>query len=212
MIAYLSLEVGDAVSQSALRRFCENSVANMEWIEGHGVHFGARYYPQKTSYPSKNYDLYHSGSELARWRHARPVPRGHKGLKMPNHCGKVGKSPNIYAPLAQSARAAGARVFTQTQALQLISDKKGRILGVLARRIPPASWTSFWHRFWSQRTSMFHPLSKTARKRCIRQEKEDAQPFCVRARRGVILATGGFITNSHMVAAHAGSIYNKGYG
>ena len=210
MFAYLKLEVGDAVSEDLLRQFCERSVANMEWIEGHGVQFGARYYPQKTSYPNKNYDLYHSGSELVRWRYARPSPRGHKGLKAPNYCGKVGKSPNIYAPLARSALGAGARLFSQTRAIRLIVDQTGKVLGVEARRIPPNSWTAFWYRFWAKRTSMFHPLSKTARRKCLRYEQQSAQLICVRARRGVILASGGFITNSTMVAAHAGPIYNKG--
>ncbi len=71
MFAYLSTEVGDAVSPGTLREFCVGSAEMLAWLDRHGVPFHASLCPDKTSYPSNRHYLYYSGSELS----ARRMPR-----------------------------------------------------------------------------------------------------------------------------------------
>ena len=63
MYRYLSLEVKGVVSDETLRDFCDRSVENLGWLEGHGVPFEASLCPYKTSYPTDDYYLYYSGNE-----------------------------------------------------------------------------------------------------------------------------------------------------
>lgn len=80
MYRYLKLEVGEAVSDSTLRRFCNESPGNIAWLEEAGVPFEASLCPFKTSYPTDDYYLYFSGNELVlRYEaQAKPAPRGHR--------------------------------------------------------------------------------------------------------------------------------------
>lgn len=62
MFHYLREEVGDAVDEDTLRRFCDESVARMEWLESHGAEFGGPLCPFKTSFPKPEYGLVYSGN------------------------------------------------------------------------------------------------------------------------------------------------------
>lgn len=63
MFEYLSQEVGDVVSPDTLTRFCEESVANLEWLETHGARFASTTPKRKTSFPPDGVFLYYSGNE-----------------------------------------------------------------------------------------------------------------------------------------------------
>ena len=52
MARYLRLELHGAVSDATLRRFCEGSRADLQWLEEMGVPFDSRLCPYKTSYPT----------------------------------------------------------------------------------------------------------------------------------------------------------------
>ncbi len=75
MFDYLRQEVQGVVDDATLRRFCDESVEQLAWLEKHGAEFEASLCPYKTSYPTKHY-LYFSGNEKAYpYRlHARPAP------------------------------------------------------------------------------------------------------------------------------------------
>src|SRR5690625_2380579 len=108
MLAYLRLEVGDAVRPQTLERFVRSSPETVEWLQRHGVPFDGslcpyktsfpnnRYYLYKTSFPNNRYYLYYSGSENAgAFRSSTPpVPRGHRFK------GKGTSGKKMYAPLA----------------------------------------------------------------------------------------------------------------
>ena len=51
MYEYLRHEVGDAVSDSTLRSFCDQSIAMIEWLESLGVEFDPTVPPRKTPIP-----------------------------------------------------------------------------------------------------------------------------------------------------------------
>ena len=78
MARYLRLEVGDIVKPETLKRFCEDSAGNLEWLRAHGVKFGTKLYTGKTTYPPEGYFLQYSGNEKVEeyCRDARPAPRG----------------------------------------------------------------------------------------------------------------------------------------
>ncbi|GDY29788.1 FAD-binding protein [Gandjariella thermophila] len=202
MLDYLRLETGDVVSEATLRRFCADSVANLAWLESHGVPFEASLCPYKTSYPTNRHYLYYSGNELAPpyADKAAPAPRGHR-VRGRGTSGKV-----LAARLLAAARRRGVRVSTQTAATDLVTDETGRVVGVACRRVPPGAARAM-HRLLSRANRKlniyFRPAGKLLDRPLRRIEDRYAVPYRVRARRGVVLAAGGFVFNRRMLAAHA---------
>lgn len=201
MYDYLKQEAQGIVSDATLRRFCEDSRANLEWLESNGVVFGSDYCPFKTAYPINRYNLYYSGNEsfTPYSEHATPAPRGHKpvGRGMGGH--------NIFRPLQQSTLRKGARLRTQCRVDSLITDSAGRVMGVEASALPAGSFWQRVHalasrleygtRFLTLAVPPFRHLSGFFYALAERR----ARPFRIRARRGVVLASGGFIYNREMV-------------
>ncbi len=200
MFAYLSLEVGDCVSPETLRRFCEESTANHDWLAAHGVPFEPSLCPVKTSYPSNDYYLYYSGNEsFAPFRDAaKPAARGHRAK------GKGLPGASFYAPLRASAVAAGAEVWTEAQALRLVVDA-GRVVGVEVRVLQ--GWAARRHRFLAWLAIKVNPYNPGFAKRCRRTlsriEQRSGETRWVRARSGVALTAGGFVYNREMVEQYA---------
>ena len=64
MFNYLIQETGDIVKEKTLKRFCETSAENTQWLMDNGVQFNSQYYQTKTSYPGAGYFLYHSDNSL----------------------------------------------------------------------------------------------------------------------------------------------------
>ena len=201
MYDYLRLEVKGAVSDATLRDFCERSPENLAWLQAAGVPFEGSLCPHKTSYPTDDYYLYYSGNEgMAPYKdHARPAARGHRAK------GKGLPGASFYAPLAASVRAAGARVHTESRAVELLLEGT-RVAGVVYRRIPPG-FAARMHRFWTWAAGKIKNYSPGSAKRWNRRaaalERKHSIPRTIRARRGVVLAAGGFIYNREMVSEHA---------
>jgi len=203
MYRYLKQEVGDSIRDETLRRFCEQSNANLEWLMSHGIQFGSATYKGKRSYPPAGYDLYFSGNEkVARYsQHAAPAPRGHRVVG-PKYTGHV-----LYGTLRKSADAKGVRVRGHTKVTRLIMDASHRVVGVEAMMMEPgtAAWkqhrklidkVNTWQRFFSA------AALRTA-KRVEALESEHGKLVRIRARRGVVLSTGSFVFNRPMVEAYA---------
>jgi 3-oxo-5alpha-steroid 4-dehydrogenase len=208
MFQYLRMEVKGVVSDATLRDFCERSRENLRWLEAAGVPFEGSLCPHKTSYPTDDYFLYYSGNEgMPPYRDAaRPAPRGHraKGRGLPGAA--------FYANLAATARARGVRVHTESRATSIITHGS-RAVGVEYHRIPPNSFAARLHRFWSKLALKIKNYSPGTHKkwarRAARIEERHARPRRIRARRGVILAAGGFIFNRDMVTEYAAP-YRRG--
>jgi 3-oxo-5alpha-steroid 4-dehydrogenase len=201
MLGYLTLEVGDAVSPATLREFCRGSRAMMTWLEGHGVPFEGSLCPDKTSYPTNRHYLYYSGSELSA-RGVAPAPRGHRAR---------GRGPSgrvLYARLAAAVRRSGARVLSQTTAARLVTDPGGRVTGVECRTLRGApGWARAAHRVlhrWSARPYLYAPrIGRVMHRPVAWLERRHGRLLRVRARRGVVLAAGGFAANRQMMREHA---------
>jgi|HubBroStandDraft_1064217.scaffolds.fasta_scaffold09286_1 3-oxo-5alpha-steroid 4-dehydrogenase len=202
MLSYLTAEVGDAVSQGTLRRFCDGSVDMVAWLVGHGVPFDGSLCPDKTSYPTNRHYLYYSGSELSFAGIAPPAPRGHRVV------GRGTSGQVLFARLAEAVKSSGARILPQTRAVELIIDDEGRVTGVncLSMRSAPV-WAGAAHR-------LLHKLGKKPflyagglgrrlHQPVARLEDKYSRQLRITARLGVIIAAGGFIANRAMVREHA---------
>ena len=203
MLDYLSTEVGDVVSPATLREFCVGSREMLAWLEGHGVPFEGSLCPDKTSYPTNRHYLYYSGSELSARDAARPAPRGHRTR------GRGTSGGVLYARLAEAVRASGCRVLGQTIATDLVSgDAGGPVTGVHFVTLSTApAWVRVAHRWlhrWSVKPYLYAPkLGRVLHRPVVKLEKRYGRALRVRARRGVVLAAGGFAANRRMMRLHA---------
>jgi len=218
MYEYLKRELGGVVTDETLRRYCEAGPETIEWLKAHGVRFGDKAYPKKSSYPSREYFLYHPDNSLLkkfRGNHP-PAPRGHK-VQYGNNDMEEGFGRGLYEPQRDAAASAGLRLFGQTEARQLVVDRSGTVIGLKANRVFPDDkrWPALVkaHRLmnkWSLLLPATMPggnlTAKVARfykRRAERIVQAAARPVFIRARRGICISSGGFIFNKAMVADFA---------
>ena len=203
MYRYLKLEVGEAVSDLTLRRFCNESIANLAWLEEAGVPFEASLCPFKTSYPPDQYYLYFSGNEqVARYKaQAKPAPRGHRA-KGPGISGLT-----LFHALQQAAVQRGIAVRCQAEAQRLVRAPEGQILGVEGRALRPGSFWTWLHgqlSYLNAKATTYAPdASKQITKVLEQITRAHARPFRARARKGVVLSAGGFAFNAEWVRQYA---------
>lgn len=218
MFNYLSTEVGDVVRPATLRRFCEGSVADFQWLSGHGVRFDSTYYPKKTFYPPSGYFLYHSDSSLADTRAAvaAPAARGHKYWHPPTNQ-PTGFGIYLTDPLRQRAAQLGVRFWPRTEARSLILSANGDVVGVRVIRMPENSaHTRQYIEAQETARSLLQKLpssmpgfARLNRKAQVHWKKAQAlqEQYGVvqriRARKGVCLSSGGFIWNQQMLSTYA---------
>lgn len=203
MFRYLRNETGDAVSESQLSRFCEDSRELIAWLESTGACFDSSVPPPKTSYPPDGTYLYYSGNEPvpAFAAQAAPAPRGHRAQ------GSWMSGRNLFEHLRTRVERLEIPVLEQHAARRLIRDAQGRVVGIEAGGFEHASAAARQHRKLIQRAESVHNLfpawADRLRARALRLELEAARPVRIQARRGVILCTGGFIFNRDMLLQHA---------
>lgn len=204
MYNYLALEVGDAVSEQVLRRFCAESPAMIEWLAGHGVPFHASLCPYKTSYPNNDYFLYYSGSEAAGgFRDAAvPAPRGHRAH------GKGMSGKTLFESLAAAADRAGVELLDYTRVTELVTDETGRVIGVEAETMGQAPrWAQKLYarlaRISDKPGVYQQDLRRIMQRRLRALEAKYLSAIRIGAERGVVLTTGGFIANREMVRRYA---------
>lgn len=203
MRAYLAQEVGDAVSEETLDRFCAESPGLITWLKAQGVEFrGGAVSTYKTSYPTDDYYLYYSGNEKAYpyVEHARPAPRGHRVVAPGMSSGKV-----LFERLRASALAKGVH-FTALARVEGLIREGDRVVGVRYRAMESRHRNARAHRVLTRSTGkvgtwmpgLVKPVVVGAEKLWERGAVE-----CRAHAPAVILAAGGFIFNREWVSAHA---------
>lgn len=204
MFDYLKHETQGVVSDATLRKFCADSVSNLSWLEGHGARYAHSVPPGgKTSYPSDGYFLYYSGNELVP-SHAgeqAPAPRGHRTVGK-GQCGAV-----LYRHLQDACLKAGVQPLLQSAARRLVIDASGRVIGAELWCLPAGSREAILHARLAARAERLQNFAPgycdRLRQKITQLEHDHARPTLVRARRGVILSTGGFIFNRELIKDHA---------
>lgn len=204
MFRYLREEAGEAVSEATLSEFCEGSTELFAWLESLGVPFQSHSQPPKTSYPRDGVYLYYSGNEgvPARAALAQPAPRGHR-VRAPG----IDSGRELYRVLAAQVEARGARIWRQTAVRRLIVDPAGAVLGAEVWRLAPGSAAARRHQRLMARAERWHNVAgayaDTLRAKARALELASAECVRIQARKGVVLATGGFVFNRDMLATHA---------
>lgn len=200
MFRYLSMEVGQAITPETLRRFCDGSAADIEWLIRHGVPYNRNAMVEKTAYPPDKYSLYYSGNEkVPRYKAKAPAaPRGHRAE------GKGWTGHVFFGALRSAALDAGVRLIPHAPVRRLIVGAKGEVLGIEAQVLPESA-----HARHAELYAKAGPLPFTADKAeaairdCRAFEREAGGPRRrIRARGGVILAAGGFIFDLEMLGRH----------
>ena len=211
MFDYLRHEVQGVVSDETLMRFCRDSVPNLQWLEAQGVRFGATMPDHKTSYPPEGKFLYYSGNEVvpACAGTSPPAPRGHRAVA------KGQSGATLYAALKQATLDSGARAMPQSAVRRLVREQgTGRVLGVEVWQLPPDHAQTRRHAELDTmipKWRLYQPgKADAARREMARIEQSHAQPRLIRAMRGVVLSTGGYIYNPALIAQHAPH-YRRGW-
>lgn len=215
MADYLRHEVQGVVGDDTLQRFCRDSVSNLEWLEAQGARFDSTMPQHKTSYPPDGVYLYYSGNEVVPdcAGAAPPAPRGHRTVA------KGQSGATLYAALKTATLRSGARALTQAAVRRLVREpardgRPGRVLGVEVWQLPAGDARTKRHaeldalivkwRLYKARKA------EGARREQARIEREIAQSRFIRATRGVVLSTGGYICNPALVTEHAPH-YKRGW-
>lgn len=199
MYKYLRLEVGDAVSDETLRQFCNDSAGNIEWLKDLGVEFGGGIHSGKTVYPPDGKFLYYSGNEAlpAYASKADPAVRGHRVV------GKGYTGHVYFAAMKAAVESRSIPVKTHTRVVRLILDQQGRALGVEALALPEGQHKTHDKLFRKAGPMPFNfATSAKAMAKAREMEETSGQRIRIRARHGVILATGGFCFNNEMLEEH----------
>jgi len=204
MFDYLKHETQGVVSDATLQKFCDDSVSNLDWLESHGARYAHSVPPGgKTSYPSDGHFLYYSGNELVP-SHAGtrpPAPRGHRTVGK-GQCGAV-----LYGHLKAACLRAGVQPLLQSAARRLVVDASGRVVGAEFWRLPEGSREARLHARLAARAERLQNFAPgycdRLRLKVSQLERDHGQPLLIRARRAVILSTGGFIFNRGLIRDHA---------
>lgn len=192
MLAYVEAEAGGVVDRAVLRAFCERSRENIDWLERHGVEFGEAFYPGKATEPPAGVGLYYSGNEWQLER-ARPPPRGH----VPDGGGRNGRV--LYEALCRAAIAAGVRIRRWTRAVELVTDGSGAVVGAVLEAQRPAPLLRAAQRGLLAAAGLQRRLAPAL----TRLERSGGRRERVRARGGVVLASGGFVYSADRMRRRA---------
>ena len=225
MADYLRREVDGVLSDETVQQFCEDSIETLDFLTRHGVNFSGPRAPKKTSHPTDEYYLYFSdNSTVPAYRGAHPpAERGHRTKNpalIPGARRPPGQKPHggfsdgadmgwyLMAAIKQAvAEQPRIKVLIQTRAQRLICDEAGRVVGVEALQLAPHSLAASLHK-WAEAkanklTLQVIGLAKPFVRLFSLAEKSSAKRRNFRARKGVVLAAGGYVRNTAMMARYA---------
>ena len=207
MYEYLRVQVGGVVSDATLRRFCEDSVANLEWLESFGVRYSSRFYKEKNSFPGGAWGLYFSGNEAYSPynANAKPAPRGHV-----TQGGGYFGGPAMMGPLIAALRQRHAeRVELQrfAEVFQLVVDGHNQVIGLRYRLGPqggPIHALRAGLHWLASKINIGLPRAGVPLRKLAGLFSAFDREQSVRVRKGVVLSAGGFIFNKPMVEEATG--------
>ncbi len=212
MYEYLRVQIGGVVSDATLRRFCEDSAPNLEWLEGLGVSFSSRFYREKNSFPGGTWGLYFSGNEAyAPYNiRAKTAPRGH----IAQGGGYFG-GPGLMVPLMNALRQRYVdrmQILRFAEVYQLIVDARQQVIGVRYRLGPQSGpvhgLRAMFHRGVNFVGIGMPRVGMALRKLGVMFKGFDREQT-VRVRKGVVLSAGGFVFNRPMLKqATGGKVYS----
>jgi 3-oxo-5alpha-steroid 4-dehydrogenase len=201
MFEYLRVETDGAVDDATLRAFCERSVENLAWVEAHGVQIAEGFESRKVVTPvDDTTGLYYSGNEKQHPTTKGAIPRGHRVAGV----GMTGR--DLWERLAAAARARGVEVRDGARPTRLLVEG-GRVVGVeavvLSREPGVRGRLAAFGLAITAAAYGAHRVPRSLRERLAAFEERHGRRVRIRARQGVVLATGGFSFNREMMDRHA---------
>ncbi|OQU99380.1 FAD binding domain-containing protein isoform 1 [Cladophialophora immunda] len=196
MFKYLNTE-GCPVEPETLRKFCQDSASNVEWVVQHGLPYGGPVFFEKTAFPPAPHKIYYSGNEAmpSYAEKAKPAPRGHMAA------GRGFGGSKLYKTLRDAAEKAKVRFLPHTKVTRLVVDRDHHVVGAEVMSLPQA--------LWKQHDKLFktvHPWvpfnagrCKKAIKKATDLEARVTERKLIRARHGVVLCSGGYNRNLPLV-------------
>jgi len=204
MYEYLKLEVQGVVSDATLLRYCRDSQADIDWLRRQGVVYKGSFQDGRIAFPPEGIYVYYTGNEKlpASIVRARPAPRGLRAV------GKGLGGQHLYAALKHSALEHGAKYYAHSPAVRLVIDAQGTVVGVEVLRLgegtkAQAEHTKLKRRYDTWLRFIGGKPAANAAARMTAIEVEAGQRQLLRARKGVVLAAGGFMFNPRMVERYA---------
>ena len=200
MIDYLRLETAGVIPEHTLRDFCRQSIANLEWLQQHGVPFDSTSYDEKTSYPPNGYFLYYSGNEVVYPYNSKAAParRGHR-VKGEGFTGRI-----LFRSLNQAAlRRNNIQIQCHCEARRLIVDRHNRVLGVEYLQAPinaPVRGLMVLINSLANKFAVLEPSTGTLIRKLVHLLRRCGTVRRLRVNNGVILSAGGFIYNRRLLA------------
>lgn len=176
-----------------LRQFCRESAENLKWLEAMGLVVPPVYFPKKTNQPPGGYGLYFSGNEKQYSGKDEHIPRGHVPL------GKGMSGGYLYSTLRNAAAGRGIRTLFRCRSDKLIIGGKGEIAGIEARVLRNSLFLRMLHDLLYN----IGFVSSTARNLLRRLEDRFGDTIRIRARGGVIIASGGFVYDHRKFSSYA---------
>lgn len=200
MYTYLCNEL-DEFDNPVIREFCEQSAANAEWLNAHGVTFPMGFFPDKAVAPTDDQaGLYFSGNEKHFAPETPAIPRGHRTT------GRGLTGIDMFEGLSAAAHGAGVEVNSAARVLRLITEDE-TVVGVEAIFVPDDPKTTAIRSSLYQLGNNIAMLTKgtpAAITAAINQfERMRGTQVRIRASKGVILSAGGFAFNQKMRASFA---------
>jgi 3-oxo-5alpha-steroid 4-dehydrogenase len=202
MARYLMLEGGPTVDADVIRSFCDQSQANLRWLEELGVGFAMAFDPEKSVTPAEDdVGLYFSGNEKHFGDETPPIARSHRVAG----AGMTGR--DLMAGLHRAARARGVEFRDRVKVIGLVRDDEGRVTGVDALALDADPVTRLVHqvlyRLVDAAAALLHQVPRSLAEAVERWECSHARHLRIAAPGGVILATGGFAFNHELFSASA---------
>ena len=209
MAAYLKYEVNGVVSDQTIMKFCQDSVSNLAWLETHGAKFAATMPDHKTSYPPEGKFLYFSGNEVVpacQTKEGPPAPRGHRTVAR-GQSGKV-----LFEALQNATLKSGVHTLTQATVRRLVCERTSaeqtpRIVGVEIWQLPEGAPETLRHAELHKKVARWRTFWPGKAAECRREaakiELATAIRSFIKAHKGVILSTGGFIYNAELMSQFA---------
>jgi 3-oxo-5alpha-steroid 4-dehydrogenase len=191
MFRYLERETAGSVPGPVLERFCEESLAQLGWLEGHGLDFPSRFFAGKATQPPDGYGVYFSGNER-QLEGAGAAPRGH----LPAGRGMAGGV--LFGALREAALRRGVELRERSRVDRLLLEQ-GRVVGVEVVELSASRPLRALHRGLAVASVALRQLGGVALARLERRGRR----YQVRARGGVVIAAGGFVFNLEMMRRYA---------
>ncbi|NRD90157.1 hypothetical protein C8024_12820 [Sphingopyxis sp. BSNA05] len=203
MRRYLKLEVEDAVSDATLDRFCENSSGLIDWLENQASGSPAAWRLKKP--PIRRMGIiciFRKRGPGALCETCMPCPARAPGRR------QGADRKNLFDTLRKTAIQKGLRIYTHSEVKRLVVSEQGAVEGVIFERVDPASRAArkidaLQRSFARSTTLLFPTIGEKLKKRASAAANRNSVTGAISAKKGVILAAGGFIQNREMVRHYA---------